>query len=340
MPDSRFYINKGPFTLTQIADFLKLPLHNCPDPLLEIQDLLPLQQAKGNNLACYHNPKYQLELQSTQAGACLVADELVSHAPPHLSLLISTTPYRDYARLLSLFYEEKTKVSGISPTAKIAPTAKISPNCSIGDYVIIGEHVEIGENGRIGSHSIIEANCVIGTHCQIESHVSISNSLIGNHVSIKPGARIGQRGFGFDMDAKGHVPVPQLGRVIIGDYVDIGANTTIDRGSNADTEIHKGVRIDNQVMIAHNVIIGDHSILVAQVGIAGSTRLGKFVIVAGQVGIAGHLTIGDGAQIAAKAGLMRDVEAGTKVAGYPAVPFKEHFKQVAFLAKLVKTKGK
>ncbi|MBW8310258.1 MAG: UDP-3-O-(3-hydroxymyristoyl)glucosamine N-acyltransferase [Candidatus Paracaedibacteraceae bacterium] len=340
MPDNRFYINKGPFTLAQIADFLKLTLHNCSDPSLEIQDLLPLQQAKDNNLACYHNHKYQQEFQATQAGACIVAEELVSHAPTHLPLLISKTPYRDYARLLSLFYEEKKPIVNISPTARIAPTAKIGHNCTIGDYAVIGEYVEIGENGRIGPHSVIEAHCIIGSNCQIESHVSISNSLIGNHVSIKPGARIGQRGFGFDMDAKGHVPVPQLGRVIIGDYVDIGANTTIDRGSNADTEIHKGVRIDNQVMIAHNVIIGDHSVLVAQVGIAGSTRLGKFVIAAGQVGIAGHLTIGDSVQIAAKSGLMRDVDAGAKVAGYPAIPIQEHFKQVAVLAKLTKTKGK
>jgi UDP-3-O-[3-hydroxymyristoyl] glucosamine N-acyltransferase len=340
MPDTRFYINRGPFTLAQIADFLELPLSNSSNPSLKIEDLLPLQQAKPNSLACYHNSKYQQEFQSTQAGACIVAEEFVSHAPLHLPLLVSKTPYRDYARLLSLFYEEKKTPASISPTARIASTAKIGNNCTIGDYVVIGENVEIGENSRIGSHSVIEANCVIGTHCQIESHVSISNSLIGNHVSIKPGARVGQRGFGFDMDAKGHVPVPQLGRVIIGDYVDIGANTTIDKGSNADTEIHKGVRIDNQVMVAHNVIIGDHSVLVAQVGIAGSTHLGKFVIAAGQVGIAGHLTIGDGAQIAAKSGLMRDVEPGAKVAGYPAVPLTEHFKQVAYLAKLVKTKGK
>lgn len=341
MPDTRFYINKGPFTLKQLSGFLKLPLANCSDDSISIKDLAPLNLATENQLACYHNHKYQKDLQATKATACIVAEDYVKHVPEHLPIFVSKTPYRDFARLLSLFYEDrKTANTGIQPTAQIAATAKIAPNCTIDHYAIIGHNVEIGENTIIGAHTVIEDNCVIGTNCHIESHVTISNSLTGNHVTIKPGARIGQRGFGFDMDGKGHIPVPQLGRVIIGDYVDIGANTTIDRGSNADTEIHSGVRIDNQVQIAHNVIVGEHSILVAQVGIAGSTRLGKFVIAAGQVGIAGHLTIGDGVRIGAKSGIMRNIRPNATVVGYPAVEAKEHFRQVAYLSKLAKTKGK
>lgn len=338
MPDTRFYINKGPFTLTEIANFLNLPLSNREGTTQSITDLSTLQHAQATHLACYHNHKYQQEFLETKAGACIISEELAGHAPSHLPVFISKTPYRDYARLLSLFYDDKPKSRLISKTAVIAPTAIIGNNCTIGDYVVIGQDVEIGDNTDIKSHTLVDDNCLIGNNCKIDSHVSITHSLIGNSVSIKSGARIGQRGFGFDMDARGHVPVPQLGRVIIDDNVDIGANTTIDRGSNADTHIHKGVRIDNQVMIAHNVVIGEHSVLVSQVGIAGSTKLGKFVIAAGQVGIAGHLNIGDGVQIAAKSGLLRDVKPGEKIGGYPAIPIRDHFKQIAVLAKLAKGK--
>lgn len=340
MPDTRFYKNKGPFTLKQISDFLGIPLSFGDNLDQKISDVATLQAATSNDLACYHNYKYQDALKSTKAGVCIVAEDLVDHRPNHLPVFISKTPYRDYAKLLGMFYQDLQYTSDIAATAVISPTAKIGQGCTIGHYVVIEDGVEIGDHTVIGSHTVVSANCIVGDNCKIDSHVSICNSLIGSHVGIKTGARVGQRGFGFDMDAKGHIPVPQLGRVIIEDYVDIGANTTIDRGSNADTQIKKGARIDNQVMIAHNVIIGEYSILVAQVGIAGSTRLGKFVIAAGQVGIAGHLTIGDGVQIAAKAGLMRDVEAGAKIAGYPAIPIREHFKQVAVLSKLASTKGK
>lgn len=340
MPDLRFYIKKGPYTLNQISEILGLPLLNCDNPSLLIEELSPLQGAEGNHLACYHNHKYKEQFQATRAGACIIAEDYIKHVPESLPVFVSKTPYRDFARLLSLFYEERKRLDGISQTAIIPASAKIGPGCKIGHYVVIGENVEIGENTSIGDYTLIDSNCIIGKECSFDSHVSISNSLIGNHVSIKPGARIGQRGFGFDMDAKGHVPVPQLGRVIIGDYVDIGANTTIDRGSNADTEIHKGVRIDNQVQIAHNVVVGEYSVLVAQVGIAGSTRLGKFVIAAGQVGIAGHLSIGDNVRIGGKSGIMRDIEPGATVAGLPAFPIKEHFKQVAVLSKLAKASHK
>ena len=340
MSDTRFYKNKGPFSLKQISEFLGLPLDHCDTLDLKITDIATLQTAGESDLACYHNHKYQDALIATKAAVCIISEGLVDHRPKHLPVFVSKTPYRDYAKLLGLFYEDRRQLTDIANTAVIASTAIIGKNCKIGHYAVIEDGVEIGDNSSIGNHTVIEANCVIGMNCRIESHVSICHSMIGNNVGIKPGARIGQRGFGFDMDARGHIPVPQLGRVIIQDHVDIGANTTIDRGSNADTEIRTGARIDNQVMIAHNVIIGDHSVLVAQVGIAGSTQLGKFVVAAGQVGIAGHLTIGDGVQIAAKAGLMRNVEAGAKIAGYPAIPIREHFKQVAILNKLASTKGK
>lgn len=340
MPDTRFYKNKGPYTLKQISDFLGIPLSFGDNLETKIQNVATLQTATSRDLACYHSYKYRDALQSTQAAACIIAQDFIDHRPEHLPVFISKTPYRDYARLLSFFYEDQRQVSGIASTAMISPSAKIGKGCKIGHYVVIEDGVEIGDNCYIGNHTVIEENSIIGNACKIDSHVSISHSIIGNNVGIKTGARLGQRGFGFDMDAEGHIPVPQLGLLIIEDNVDIGANTTIDRGSNANTHIKKGVRIDNLVMIAHNVVVGEHSVLVAQVGIAGSTELGKFVIAAGQVGIAGHLKIGDGSIIAAKSGVFRDVDAESKIAGIPAIPMRNHFKQVALLNKLVSTKGK
>ena len=170
--------------------------------------------------------------------------------------------------------------------------------------------------------------------------MTISHAYIGNHVYIKSGARIGQKGFGFDMDAQGHLSVPQLGRVIIGDHVEIGSNTTVDRGSSKDTIIGKGCRIDNLVQIAHNVELGENCVIVAQVGISGSTKFGKFVIAAGQVGVSGHLNIGDNVIIKGKSLVMKDIAANETVMGIPAIKDKQNLRQQIMLARLVNNKGK
>lgn len=339
MADIRFFSKSGPYSLADLAQFCQANLQACQDPHEKIDDVRPLAMATSQDLACYHNTKYISDLINTQARACLIHPDHVHQAPERLALLVTERPYRAYAQLLGRFYPESAKPSLLAPTARIAKTAKIAPHCHIADYVIIGEHVEIGEGCHISAHTVIEDGVILGQYCHVGSSVSISHAIIGNHATIKTGARIGQKGFGFDMDDKGHVTVPQLGRVMIGNHVEIGANTTIDRGSNGDTQIGNGCRIDNLVQIAHNVVLGDHCILVAQVGIAGSTKLGKFVVAAGQVGIAGHLTIGDGVRIAAKSGLMRDVTAGETVAGIPAIPVREHFRQVALLSKMTKKKS-
>lgn len=343
MADSRFFKNTGPYSLAEIAQVCQAEIKNCPDSqTLMIHDVRPLNVATSQDLACYHNSKYVSDLKNTKAIACLIQADDIHQAPPHLPLLVTPRPYRAYAQILGHFYGESGQQNNlegsISSTAVIAPSAKIGKNCIISDFVVIGENTEIGDNCRIGPHSIIEQSVVMGHNCDIAPHVTISHTLLGNHITVKSGARIGQKGFGFDMDDRGHVTVPQLGRVLIGDHVEIGANTTIDRGSNGDTQIGYGCRIDNLVQIAHNVTLGDHCVLVAQVGIAGSSQLGKFVIAAGQVGIAGHLKIGNQVKIAAKSGLMRDVADGQTVAGIPAIPVREHFRQVALLSKMIQKK--
>ena len=216
----------------------------------------------------------------------------------------------------------------------------LGPGCDIGPGAIIGPKVEIGARCLIGPNVVIGKGVVLGSDCRIASGASVTHTIMGNRVAIYPGARIGQDGFGYAFGPNGHVKVPQLGRVIIEDDVEIGANTTIDRGSGPDTVIGKGTIIDNLVQIAHNVQIGPGCILVSQSGIAGSSKLEAGVIIAAQGGIAGHLTIGKGSRVSAQTGVMRDVPAGQDVCGSPAVPVRQFFRQVAWLEKMVRQKGK
>jgi UDP-3-O-[3-hydroxymyristoyl] glucosamine N-acyltransferase len=223
-------------------------------------------------------------------------------------------------------------------TAVIHPTATLGAGCCIDDYAIIGAGATVGPSCHIGAHAVIGAGVQLGEGCRIESFVNIQYAVIGNSVTIQSGAKIGQSGFGFDMDESGYLTIPQLGRVLIGDDVVIGANTTIDRGASADTVIGAGSRIDNLVQIAHNVVLGKNCVLVAQVGIAGSTQLGNFVVAAGQVGIADHLTIGNGVRIGAQSGLLRDVAPGETIAGSPAIPIRDWHRQTILLQRLLDRK--
>ena len=228
---------------------------------------------------------------------------------------------------------------GVAPGAVIDPTARLGEGTAVEANAVIGPGVEIGKRCLIGANSVIAAGSVLGDEVRVGANVSISHALIGSRVRLYPGARIGQDGFGFALDPKAFVKVPQLGRVIIGDDVEIGANTTIDRGAVRDTIIGSGTMIDNLVQIGHNVQIGRGCVLVAQVGISGSTRLGDHVMLAGQVGLAGHLVIGSGARIGAQAGVMRDVAPGETVMGSPASPAKEFFRQIAALQRLARRKS-
>lgn len=292
-----------------------------------------LREAGSEEITFFHNPKYREDLKTIKAGACILEEKFLKFLPKGTIPLLSKTPYRSYAQVAEAFFPPLLK--GIQEEA-VHPSVKIGQGTIIHKNAILERDVIIGENCVVGPHTLIKEGCVIGNKVMVDHNVTISHALIGNNVEIQPGTRIGQAGFGFHMDEKGHFSVPQLGAVIIGDNVHIGSNTTIDRGSLNDTIIENGARIDNLVQIAHNVHIGENSILVAQVGIAGSTHLGKFVIVAGQVGIAGHLKIEDHVRIAAQSGIMRDVKKGETIAGSPALPIKDWHKQTICLRKLIK----
>lgn len=331
-----FFKNLGPFKLKDICEWLKIEIPNGADPKSEIQGAKSIQDAERTDITFFFNTKYREQLQGTRAGFCIIAKEEVGNLPKETTPLVSALPYRDWATVLKNFYHEQVVEGGVSPFAKVHPSASLGENVSLGAFVTVGPYASIGHNTRIDDNTSVGWGVQIGDDCSIGSHVSLAHCHLGESVKIKPGARIGQSGFGFHMDEKGHVDVPQLGCVRIGANTEIGANTCIDRGSASDTIIGKGVRIDNLVQIAHNVEVGDHSILVAQVGIAGSTKLGKFVVAAGQVGIAGHLRIGDGVKIAAQSGIMRSVDAGQTVGGSPAVPVREWHRQTVMMSKLIK----
>ena len=334
MIDARFFKKTPAKTIQEIMTLTGATCHDQRVYEHKVENVASLEDADAKSAACFHNRAYLAAFQESAAGVCFVTEALSTHAPKNMVCLITPSPYRAFGLLASAFYPDVDRQIQAQDTL-IHPSAKIGAGCVIEPGVVIQRDVVIGDKTRIGANTVIRAGVVIGKNCVIEPHVTLSHCLIEDDVIIYTGARIGQAGFGFFMDEKGHVKVPQLGRVLIGRDVEIGANTTIDRGSLHDTVIGVGSRIDNLVQIAHNVKLGKGCVLVSQVGIAGSTQLGDYVIAAGQAGLAGHLKIGKGVRIAAQSGLMRDVSDGQTVAGTPAVAVKQWHRQTAALAKLV-----
>jgi UDP-3-O-[3-hydroxymyristoyl] glucosamine N-acyltransferase len=225
---------------------------------------------------------------------------------------------------------------GVSPRAHVHPDAGFEYDVTVDPGAVIGPGARIGSGTLIGANAVIGPGVRIGRDCAIGPNATIACALIGDRVIIHPGAHIGQDGFGFALRAEGHLKVPQIGRVIIQDDVEIGAGATIDRGANRDTVIGEGTKIDNLVQVGHNVVIGRHCVLVAQSGVSGSCVIEDFAALGGQAGLAGHLHIGAGAQVAAAAGLMRDVPAGERWGGTPAKPMRQHFREIATLEKLAR----
>ncbi len=338
MADPRFFSKSKSFSVAEIAQKLSCTISNAHDADLILDDVSPLNSAAENHLSFLDNVKYKDDFKSTKAGACFVSQAMVEHASSSTICLVSDHPYKSYALAAQLFYPENKPEANIAANAYIDPTAKIGEGAHISHGVYIGAHVEIGEQVWIEPNAIIHDHVIIGDHCRIGSHTCISHAIIHNYVRTYPGSCIGQDGFGFAIDPAGHIKVPQLGRVIIHDHVQIGANTTIDRGAGPDTIIGQGTWIDNLVQIGHNVEIGRGCIIVAQVGISGSTKIADYVAIGGQAGIAGHLHIGMGAQIAAKSGVMKNISPGEELAGSPAMPKRQYFRQLATLNRLINNK--
>lgn len=340
MADRRFFTLAGPLTIAEIAQRVGADIAGAAETQRLLRDVAPLETATPDDLSFLDNRRYLDALARTRAGAVIVTAKLATNAPPGATLLLSDQPYRAYALAAQAFYPEPPPEAGIAPSAVIDKTAVLGEGCAIEANVVIGPEARLGRRCSIGANSVIAAAVVLGDDVRVGANASLSHCLIGSRVRIYPGARIGQDGFGFAPDPNAPVKVPQLGRVIVGDDVEIGANTTVDRGAGPDTVIGSGTMIDNLVQIGHNVQIGRGCVIVAQVGISGSTRLGDYVMIGGQGGLVGHLEIGDGARIAAQSGVYRDVKAGDTVCGSPAIPINEFHYMMEFIRRLAKKKGR
>lgn len=337
MPDPRFFERAKPsFTLDEIAQLSGAVLAEGVDGSEVVENVAPLDVAGVSDLSFLDNIKYKEQFKVTKAGACFIQPAMAEHAPEGVALLVSPTPYKSYALAAQAFYPQNKFDAHVSEHASIHPDATIGAGCRIEPMAVIGANVEIGDHCWIESGAVIADNVQIGAHCRVGSSASVSHAVIADHVTLYPGVRIGQDGFGFAIDPSGYVKVPQLGRVVIGSHVEIGANTCIDRGAGPDTVIGQGTWIDNLVQIGHNVKIGNGCVIVSQVGISGSTVIEDYVVIGGQVGIAGHLKVSTGARIAAQSGIMKNVPPGAEVMGLPALPIKEHMRQIATLKRLIK----
>ena len=327
-------------SIATVAAWTGATVQGLVDPDRRITAVAPIDQAPAGALTFLDNPRYAGDLERTEAAACLVTARFAEKVPHGTVALVVAEPYRAVAAVMARLYPDALRpgsvfgAGGISPGAFIHPEARLEPDVTIDPGAVIGPRVEIGARTIIGANVVIGPDVRIGRGCSIGPQATVLNALIGNHVIVHPGARIGQDGFGFAMGPRGHAKVAQIGRVIVQDDVEIGANTTIDRGSNRDTIIGEGTKIDNLVQIAHNVVIGRHCVIVSQSGISGSTAVGDLVAIGGQAGVTGHLKIGTGAQIGAQAGVMADVAAGARIVGSPAQPVRDLFRQTAILKRL------
>jgi UDP-3-O-[3-hydroxymyristoyl] glucosamine N-acyltransferase len=304
------------------------------DPGIIITGAAGIDDAGPRDVSFLGNSKYLSKIADTRAGLLLLPVKTDSCGKP---VIRGEQPQLAFARVLAVIDRERkdSEPAGVHPTAIIAPTATVGKNCSIGPCAVIEDRASIGDNSRIGAFCSIGAQASVGSECLLYPHVTVRElCILGNRVILHPGVVIGADGFGFAPTRQGHFKIPQIGNVTIGDDVEIGANTTVDRATTGTTKIGRGTKIDNLVQIAHNVKIGEHCVIAAQSGVAGSTRLGNFVTMGGQAGTVGHITVGDGAIIAARAGVIGNVAPKEVVSGYPARPHREALKIQALIHRL------
>jgi UDP-3-O-[3-hydroxymyristoyl] glucosamine N-acyltransferase len=342
MSEPLFFKPAGALTVADIATLTGAEPRPATDLGRRISNIAPLDRAGPSDLTFLDNAKFVGELATTRAGACLVGERFEKEVPGRVAALRAREPYRAFIAVACALFPAAQRPSslfgaeGISVGATIHPAARLESGVTVDPGAVIGPGAEIGAGSVIAANAVIGPGVRIGRNCSIGAGASLMHTLVGDRVIIHPGCRIGQDGFGYLPDRSGPIKIPQTRRVIIQDGVEIGANTTIDRGGTRDTVIGEGTKIDNLVQIGHNCSIGRFCFIVSQTGISGSVDVGDYAMLGGQVGIADHLSIGAGAKLGARSGVITDVPADAQWGGFPARPFREWLKAEVLISRLVR----
>ncbi|MDR1500083.1 MAG: UDP-3-O-(3-hydroxymyristoyl)glucosamine N-acyltransferase, partial [Tannerellaceae bacterium] len=321
------------FTAQQIADILNGTVDGNPD--VTVNSFSKIEEGTPHSLTFLANPKYEHYIYTTEACIILVNEDFIPSAPMNKTLIRVSNAYAALAVLLDMVEKLKKEKTGIDPAAFIHSSAHTGEGCYVGTFACISENARIGDNCKIYPHAYIGDNVVIGDNCIIYPHVTIyEGSLIGNNCILHAGSVIGSDGFGFAPEGEQYKKIPQLGNVILEDNVEIGANTTIDRAVMGSTIVRQGAKLDNLVHIAHNVEVGENTVMAAQAGISGSVKIGKHCKFGGQSGLAGHISIGDNVSIGAQAGIISNIEEGRTLLGSPALDVKSFMRSSVIFNRL------
>lgn len=321
------------FTAEQIANVIGGRVEGNKDA--KVHTFAKIEEGTEGAISFLSNPKYTHYLYNTKSSIVIVNEDLELEKDVDATLIRVKNAYESIAKLLQIYEASKPKKTGVAPQAYIAPSAKLGNNCYVGPFAYVGEGAEIGDGCQIYPHAVIGDNVKVGTKCIFYPNTTIYQGCkIGNNVTIHAGSVIGADGFGFAPGADGYDKIPQIGIVVIEDNVEIGANTCVDRSTMGATVIHKGVKLDNLVQVAHNVEIGENTVMSAQVGIAGSTKVGSWCMFGGQVGLAGHITIGDKTFLGAQSGVPGSLKGGEELIGTPPMNPRAYFKSQAIFRRL------
>ena len=321
------------FSAQQIATMLNGTIVGNPD--VEVNRFAKIEEGQPGSLTFLANPKYEPYIYTTQSDIVLINNDFIPSETIRATLIKVPNAYAALATLLNMVEKSKTPKNGIDSTAFVAATATTGENCYIGAMAYIGEQTVIGKNCLIYPHVYIGDHVTVGDYTIIYPHATIyDDCVIGNHCILQAGSVIGSDGFGFAPEDGKYIKIPQLGNVVLEDEVEIGANTTVDRAVMGSTIIRRGVKLDNLIQIAHNVEVGEHTVMAAQAGVAGSTKIGHHCMFGGQVGLSGHLKISDHVSIAAQSGVMYSIEKPGAYMGSPAKNSKEFFRTMIYTQKL------
>jgi len=321
------------FTAKQIAEFIGGRVEGNDNA--SVNTFAKIEEGKEGAISFLSNPKYTQYIYDTKSSIVLINEDVVLEKPVSATLIRVKNAYESVAKLLQLYAASLPRKKGIDSLAFVSPKAMIGSDVYIGAFAYVGDGVTIGDGSQIYPHAVVGDNVTIGNNSKLYSNVTVYEGCkLGNNVTIHAGTVIGADGFGFAPNAEGYEKIPQIGIVVIEDDVEIGANTCVDRSTMGSTIIHKGVKLDNLIQVAHNVEIGENTVMSAQVGIAGSTKVGSWCMFGGQVGLAGHIHIGDKTFLGAQSGVPGNIKGNQSLIGTPPMEPKAYFKSQAIFRKL------